>query len=229
MPFFNATHLPTPTQEYVAWIDVMGTQASMQRSIDESANFIFKLHVAALEAPRDGVTLYPVMDGLYASSTSQEKILSFINAVYVSIATEFNKETQAKHRFLIRGGLAFGQVIHGNDIPASVSDVLEANPVYRGAILLGMPVVQAHSTESAAPPFGLSIHESARAFAPSGVKPLHVLWWKWPPSKKSKVWTSLRTNLEKHFTWCEQRSSAIGYAQERIRVHKQMFQEYFAE
>jgi hypothetical protein len=42
---FNADHLPETASEYVAWVDVMGTQVSMSRSIKTTANFIFKLHI----------------------------------------------------------------------------------------------------------------------------------------------------------------------------------------
>ncbi len=39
---FKSKLIPTPKNEYVAWVDVMGIQSSMSRSIDISANFIFK-------------------------------------------------------------------------------------------------------------------------------------------------------------------------------------------
>lgn len=44
--FFNAAHLPLPTEQYVAWVDVMGTQTSMSTSLRTAANFMFKLHIA---------------------------------------------------------------------------------------------------------------------------------------------------------------------------------------
>ena len=36
--FFNAAHLPLPTEQYVAWVDVMGTQASMSTSLRTAAS-----------------------------------------------------------------------------------------------------------------------------------------------------------------------------------------------
>ena len=69
--FFNAAHLPLPIDQYVAWVDVMGTQASMSTSLRTAANFMFKLHIAAFQAPRERARIYPVMDGFYAAAPKQ--------------------------------------------------------------------------------------------------------------------------------------------------------------
>jgi len=55
--YFNANKLLDPSNEYVCWIDVMGIKSSMERSIKISANFIYKLHIAAIEAPSDGLKI----------------------------------------------------------------------------------------------------------------------------------------------------------------------------
>lgn len=111
---FHAGYLPQALPEYIAWVDVMGTQASMSRSLAISANFIFKLHTAALQAPNQNVTLYPVMDGFYASSSDKGEILDFLRSVFQEVAAEFNGEPVEHHRFIIKGALAFGPVIHGS-------------------------------------------------------------------------------------------------------------------
>jgi hypothetical protein len=41
-PNFNADGLPVSPTQYVGWIDAMGIQSVMGRSIDVAANFIFK-------------------------------------------------------------------------------------------------------------------------------------------------------------------------------------------
>jgi hypothetical protein len=120
-PYFNAQVLPTPTNEYVAWIDVMGVQSAMSRSLDITANFVFKLHVAALQAPHAGVSLYPVMDGLYISSPSQQAVLDFLRSMFSNIAEVFVAETENLHRFIVPGAVAFGPVIHGAAVPATAS------------------------------------------------------------------------------------------------------------
>ncbi len=70
---FKSKLIPTPKNEYVAWVDVMGIQSSMSRSIDISANFIFKLHIAALNAKTAKLNIYPVMDGFYALSVRRSR------------------------------------------------------------------------------------------------------------------------------------------------------------
>lgn len=63
-PWFNAQHLPAvPTPAYVAWLDVMGAKGAMLRSLPVAANFVFKLHVTALEDSTNypGLRLYPVL------------------------------------------------------------------------------------------------------------------------------------------------------------------------
>jgi hypothetical protein len=71
--FFNAQVLPNPANEYVAWIDVMGVQSAMSRSLNITANFIFKLHVAALQAPHAGLSLYPVEEESWRASPATVK------------------------------------------------------------------------------------------------------------------------------------------------------------
>ena len=226
--FFNAAHLPNPTPEYVAWVDVMGTQASMSTSLKVTANFVFKLHIAAIQAPHGGVHIYPVMDGFYASSPTKNAILEFLRSVFSETAATFNAEAEHRFRFVMRGALAFGLVVHGNALPAATSPTLAGNAVYRDQILLGMPMVQAHLAEAEAPPFGINVHESARAFAPAGTEPLHDRWWSWDNGATHATWSALPAALQAYYTWCEERARRIDYLVERIGVHRQMAAQYFA-
>lgn len=230
MPFFNGQLLPNPTQEYVAWLDIMGIQSSMARSLPITANFIFKLHAAALLAPAAGVTLYPIMDGLYAASSNQNSILEFLRSVFVEIAGEFNGAVDPLHRFIVRGAIAYGPVVHGTAVPANASNPFQtpAGTAYKNSILLGMPMVQANQTERNAPPFGLYVHESARTFAPVGTNPLHHVWWQWVNQGNAQIWNALHTNLQQHFQWCKARPNLILYDLDRIRVHEGLVQQYFA-
>ena len=227
--FFDATHLPQPASEYVAWIDVMGTQSSMSRSLNATANFIFKLHSAALQAATGSIRLYPVMDGLYAAGSAQSQMLDFLRSVFQQVAEEFNQTQVAHHRFIIRGALAFGPVIHGADVSAQASTVLASNLDYRRAILLGMPMVQAHLSEASAPPFGISVHDSARVFAPPGHQPLHAIWWSWRNTANQETWLALKPALMQHLQWCSERSMSIGYPADRLKEHQEMVRQLFAQ
>jgi len=226
MPFFDSRGLPeNPASEYVVWVDVMGTQARMSRSLAQTANFVFKLHAAAISVAND-LNIYPVMDGLYAASPCQKVMLDFLRSVFRSIADDFNQQDKQIYRFIIRGCLAFGPTIHGRDVQDSASRELAAHQDYRKAILLGLPMVQAHSNENRAPPFGIYVHESARSFAPDREQPLHELWWRWARDT-DETWVALSKNLMQHYAWCAARSLTLDYRNERIETHKAMANQYF--
>lgn len=227
--YFNAKYLPQdPRNEYVAWVDIMGTRISMSRSLPASANFVFKLHEAALRARSQNVILYPVMDGFYASSANQDSILTLLRVVFQGVAQEFNKSNQ-KHRFIIRGAVAFGPVIHGQDIPPKASRIMGKNKPYRDNVLLGLPMVQASTTEKSAPPFGIFVHESARTFSPDGEKPLSHIWWKWWKwgEKNVGTWYKLRKELESYYEWCTSGGGDGGYDPARISAHRTLARQYF--
>lgn len=225
---FNANFLPPASNEYVAWVDVMGIQSAMARSLSISANFIFKLHIAALGAPRANVQIYPVMDGFYASSPDKEAMLDFLRNVMSSVGQTFLETTEPLHRFIVRGALAFGPVVHGSQVPDAVDPGLVGHDQYKSAILLGMPIVQANKAEGIAPPFGIYIHESARAFAPNGQQPFHHVWWKWVTPDVGHVWNNLLQQLNAHYEWCLGRPNRLLYEASRISAHKQLANEYLA-
>ena len=225
-PYISADHLPAPSNEYVAWMDVMGIQAIMSRSLPISANFVLKLHVAALEALQQHVTLYPVMDGVYVTSQNQAAFKDFLRDVFVRIGTLLVATNDDRHRFLVRAGVAFGPVIHGSSLNQLVSTTLHNNPDYRDSILLGMPMVQAHLGESKAPPFGIYVHESARAFAPGGARPFNEVWWRWFEPQQHALAVDLHVALVQYFDWCAARAQAIEYAADRIAEHRLRMEQY---
>jgi hypothetical protein len=228
-PYFNAEYLPAPAPEYVAWVDVMGTQVAMSRSIKTSANFIFKLHIAAQRSPQSDITLYPVMDGIYVVAPRQTEILNFLRSVFEIVAEELNGTTEPQYRFLIRGALAFGPVIHGSSVPRNASFDLDNKKGYRDAILLGSPMVQAHLCERHAPPFGVFVHESARSFAPVGDTPMPFVWWRWRDTGNFTTWSTLSASPEEHFKWCKDRSLSLEYDAQRITIHADMAKQYFVD
>jgi hypothetical protein len=225
---FDASKLPSAESEYVAWVDVMGTQMAMSRSIKITANFIFKLHMAAIRSFSDAVKLYPVMDGFYVAAKKQADMLTFLRNVYRQVADEFVSTTKSQHRFMIRGGLAFGPVIHGDNV-GGCSRELKEESSYANQILLGVPMVQAHLCERDAPPFGIFVHESARSFAPEGSDSLHWIWWRWDNAESKATWSHLAVKLKDHFVWCKERAQAIGYPVDRIEAHRLMVEQYFQD
>jgi hypothetical protein len=229
--YFDAAKLPKPTNEYVAWIDVMGTQSVMSRSLPIAANFIFKLHAAALKAQTEHAHLYPVMDGFYVSSPDQKVILDFLRAVFSEVAETIVAEKSNWHRYIVRGALAFGPITHGSDVPksASASFGTDLGVQYKRSLLLGMPVVQSYLGEKNAPPLGLFVHESARAFAPKGAEPLHDVWWRWCNTNTQATWKKLPKALDDYFEWCRNHARSILYDINKIDAHAELVRQYFAD
>lgn len=229
-PYFDAKgKVPDPTDEYVAWIDVMGIQSSMMRSLHTSANFIFKLHVAALEQKKTNMRLYPIMDGVYVATPDKEEMRSFLFEVFSRLAIGFNNETENKYRFLAKAAVAFGPVIHGHNVNEHASVVLKDNPSYKDSILLGMPVVLANQGERLAPPFGISLHYSALSMATRDEIKWSHNWWSWFPFGSSPIAQALKSNLDSYFEWCENRAGAISYDPVRIKHHKAQAKQYLVD
>ncbi len=97
--YFNGDMLPQPQMKYVCWLDIMGTKKIMSESVQKSANFIFKLHVALLESQKghDGISLYPMMDGAYILSSSREEITKFLSETLSRLAVNFSEEQENRH------------------------------------------------------------------------------------------------------------------------------------
>jgi hypothetical protein len=239
-PLFDSAGLHPLRSQYVGWIDVMGTQVTMARSTDVAASFIFKLHISALESlsalkprQRKKIKLYPIMDGIYFVASNELLLFKFMSHIFGALANEFVSTEEMERRFLVRGALACGPVVHGSQIPDGASNTLRDYPGYKSSILLGLPVIQAFLGERSAPPFSIFVHESARAFAPEDRPPIQLTWWRWFKTPNDGTWPGLATKLKQelcgYFEWCEKRSEEIGYKRERIKAHRELVDQYFAD
>lgn len=225
-PFVDAGRLPSTQNAYVAWLDIMGIEAVMSRSLPISANFILKFHALALRAQSASVTLFPVMDGLYVLAKDQDLLRDALRGLFVGLAEMFIAEKEQKHRFLVRGGLAYGPVIAGGDISSKASAEIHAAPDYARTLLMGIPIIQAHRVEGLAPPFGCYIDSSARAFAPASKLPFNELWWSWWAPSHTGLARLLRSEVGVYFDWAASRAQAIGYASDRIAAHRICTEQY---
>lgn len=224
MTYFDARELPEPVTEYVAWVDVMGIRNHMAKSISVSANFVFKLHVAVLDAATEGVLIYPVMDGFYASTRVRSSLERFLCKVFTSLAHVFMNESKLHFRFIVRGAVAVGKTYHGRHVGDKASKRLAEHPNYRASILLGTPVVDANQTEPSAPPFGIAIHQSALDFAPEGEERFEEQQWKWfPPDFDKQL---LERCLLEYFDWCRSKTEDRSYPVEKINQHQKLTLEY---
>lgn len=224
-PYFNANGLPVPQSEFVAWVDVMGIQATMNRSVPVAANFMGKLQVQALESRIPGMTLYPVMDGFYVTTADSASMRQFLCSVFAGMANMFMAEQKQHFRCLIRGAVSFGSVYHGGGIADAASPTLAANAAYRSLLLFGQPMIAANAGERLAPAFGLYVDQFARHGSFADVSDDGFCHWALDLAPRFDRAACLQS-LETYYSHCE-RSPGMGYAADRLAVHRQTVRQYF--
>lgn len=235
MSYFDSSKMGNPTYEYVAWIDLMGTREAMRETIDKSANFIFKFHANALTclASNTDIVLYPVMDGIYVTSTTKELFIDFLCHIFLECSKDFCS-ADVRFCYLIKGAIAFGPIYHGQNIPAEVNYLFSKHTNYKNSLLLGLPMIQAYLGEKLAPPFGLYIDESARSFAPTGQTPLGNRWYRWDKNKSIQhkglgAITTFKDKMNQYFDYMEKHHVQNNYPLADIAKHREMFEDFFGE
>lgn len=231
MTYFNAEKLGEPRREYVLWLDCMGTQCFMQRSIRTAANFIFKFQntVATHCASVSGMKVYPVMDGVYITSQHSKDILSVATKIMMDLATLFANETNKAYRFLVRGAISYGDVYHGKNVPKDAF-VPNGQPtddvnIKKESVLLGTPVIQAYQRESGAPPFGIALHSSCKLDPKKNPK-LNCEWFAWCTGDCSTIIPELETAVGEYFSHYREQTTFSGYTEEKIKAHELAFKQY---
>jgi Spy/CpxP family protein refolding chaperone len=230
-PYYLGDESGPQKSRYVLWVDIMGSQGKMLRNVRTASIPLMKLHVAALNAKKKtigGVDLFPVIDGIYVVSEHLGSIGFFISDVFRSMAAEFLVLNHWE-RSVIRGAVAYGPVIMGEECKEGAAILKESN--YVNSILLGMPLVQAYTAEKGAPPFGVYVHESVRAFGQIAGHSVTVLFWRWwsKNGSNTSVATALLPSLRSYFEWCRKNSVTSGYPPDRIVAHQVLAEEYFGE
>jgi hypothetical protein len=201
-----------------------------------AANFLMKLHVAALDAKAtvayQDLELYPMIDGVYACTPTQGPMLAFMKTTLSRLALGFIFEANPLYRFCVRCGLSYGPIIKGRSTTQS-SLVLGHNSAYCDRVLLGIPLSQAYDCERMAAPFGVYLDESTRAFAPPGADVLTGTHWKWWTFRNQPgdddIATHLKKSLERHYDWCSRHVTTIQYEAEAIERHRNLVADYFAK
>lgn len=223
MAYFRSSDLGQPQSAFVAWVDLMGCRNLMAGPIKIAAQSVYKLHVAALDAKPIEVTLYPIMDGFYATCTEAAPLERFLSDVFKELSNDLIKDKgKVGFQFLIRGAVAHGEIYHGSILPESASRTLHENQDYKKQILIGMPVVDAHSTEDEAPPFGLAIHGTV----PEGAFSNRLgTWWRWFNPAESE---RLNSALVSYFTDARCHLTP-KYSSSRITVHEALAYKYFSK
>jgi hypothetical protein len=223
--FFNALNLSDPSSEYVAWVDVMGIQNAMKTSIKITANFVYKLHIAVLQSIQKTVSAYPVMDGIYLTSPDVNALCSVLGGVFNEISNCFKTDSgKPGFQFIIKAGMAQGEVYHGRDLKPEASTVLEKNRSHRDSILLGMPIVLALQAEKNAPPFGVALDSTLTA--PNTITSPYGNWWPWFNNKFDK--RAFSGLLDQYYDYFASHWQTSNYPTERMVIHRDMAKRYFA-
>lgn len=230
-PYYLGDDAGSQKARYVLWVDIMGSQGKMLRNVRTAAIPLMKLHIAALAAQKKtlgGIELFPVIDGIYVVSEHFSSIAFFLSDVFRSMAAEFIV-LKNWERSVIRGAVAYGPIILGEECKGGSLFLKETD--YANGILLGMPLVQAYTAERDAPPFGVFVHESVRAFGHIGQHSISTPLWRWwtKGSENSKIAAALLTCLQDYFGWSRSNPVTSGYPADRIEFHRMLAEEYLGE
>lgn len=179
---FSIVNLVAAPNRYVAWLDLMGAGHLMSMSMGKSANTIARLHVAvdvaAHQASFKGTRL-AINDGIFIVSESKQEIMAVVRLSLAFLGASFLAVTP-HNRVMVRASIAYGPVYHGGDLlPHLGTQRSGRHEDCLRNVMFGPPVIQAARHEHAAAPFGVSLHESARAFAPAGTRPFKSTHWGW--------------------------------------------------
>lgn len=228
--YFNAKYLGVPTREYVLWLDCMGTQCFMNRSIETAANFIFKFQgiVAKHSSTFSNIHLYPVMDGVYITSPKADDIMKLARKIMQGWATDFANEKEVYHRCLIRGALAYGDVYQGAAIEDRAFYYRPEKTAYnvnKNAVLLGAPVIQANQTERNAPPLGIAFHSSCKLSSPAKAC-FDKEWFVWSKGYSCEKLKKLENSVSEYFAHYKKQTKYSGYKEDRIKEHEDAFCQY---
>ncbi|MDE5944366.1 MAG: hypothetical protein K2G93_02130 [Rikenella sp.] len=227
--YVNSQWFPARQNEYVCWLDIMGIATILVNSIDQAANFILKFQ-SQVERVRkqislDAVRVYPTMDGVYITAEDQTQLRAILKPIYSGLCKEFVNEPDVLHQSIVRGAIAFGPVIHGEDIDDTACPALSQETKQK--ILLGMPVSHAYMSERLAPPFGIYIHESARAFGPIVDGQMVVLsgpYYYWYGAQDVQV---LRVKLDQYFEYYFLHPHYPQIDATKIKQYQLLISEYF--
>ena len=229
MAFFNEENLPNPGKAYVCFLDIMGMQNKMKRSVSQSANYMFKLHATILSAWRtsgyENISVYPIMDGAYIVSPQKENLMKLLTNIMQSL-TEDLLAAKFSYWFLVRGAISFGEVIHGRDIPYNASLEFSSRVGYKEQLLIGPAMIDAYKGEHNAAPMGIYICESA--FQRLRGIPQN---WKWQGNPKIKIkveMSKFQKKLKEYYTdWLTKDDNGDGYDDERRLKHFEQIRCYF--
>jgi len=239
--YFDSSKIQLSSPRYVAWVDLMGSSSAMRRSHVQAAVAIGQFHSTIMTASNDTRFLnkgkiYPLVDGVYITTTSRTKLQEFMKYIFKLNCINFILTDNFANLRPIRGAIAFGQVIEGENIKNS-SFVLEKNfDSHTSKVLLGAPLALAHSAERKASPMGVWIDESARQFCPANGKTIRWTNWPWWGYKTDKekidsdcvdIEKMTARKLNEYYEWLKNNYISALYEKDRLNDHMEKARQYF--
>lgn len=215
---------PQLEAEYVCWIDIMGMKSLLSRSVITATIIISRFQKLLNEEEKNvpKIKIYPVMDGAYLTCKNYQTLKECISRVYTRLAWEFIGEEKFYQKFIIKSCIAFGLIGHGEQVQNNDFS-------NKTSLVFGLPIIQAYVDEKKAPPFGIFIHQSARANANpnenSEYEPIPRRWEIWY-SEEDEVAQKLWESLEKYYDKAKQLSRSLAYFEDNIEKHERMAKEY---
>lgn len=217
--FIDLKKLPDPIEEYVAWIDIMGTKSVFEKTDKSPTLYILKLHACA-ESVIKGTDFnyYPAVDGFFLTHKECNVLLVAVKNIFQQVAQGMINERNIEYRFMIRAGLSYGSVTHGKNInidDPKLSDKLKKS------LLFGKAVVAATEAEKGAPPFSINIDEtSVDHFTPSLSNGLtrvnnHIIWFDIDFVDKD----NFKKSIIEYYTWINKKPMWSNYDPEKMKKH----------
>ncbi|WP_214516222.1 hypothetical protein [Legionella maceachernii] len=163
-----------------------------------------------------------MMDGAFITTGDQDILRNFLQSVFKSLTNDFINEGQKnKHLYqsIIRACIAYGPLGHGRDIQSP-----HIPPEYKSSLLFGLPMTQAYSSENKAPPFGIYVHKSARAFSPVNQKPFSTRWLTWFDSNYNPE--NLIEQIKGFYMWAREMSFCLPFREDTIDTHEKICYQY---
>lgn len=220
--FFDASEL-TVKPAYVSFVDIMGMATAMEWSLQKGANFMGRFHaiLLGLKESAHGCRMYPVMDGAYIIASQYDDLLKFIKALFTRVGKVFVKADVCES-FLIRGSIAYGEIVSGMDITPAVNRELAADKDYKSSLLMGIAVARAFQCVSKAPPFGIYIDNSIRATHTTRIS---GIWYQW--CRQADLTNEMKNKIAKYFNWARDCSELLMYDDEKIAKHFKLAMQYW--
>lgn len=214
--------------EYVAWIDLMGARGWMAGSIRRAAETIALIHIAGHQAARKGkVKVYPVIDGIYLIGKEKRQFRAAAGLVMRTLAETFLSQSKHDRHFLVRGGIAYGRVLHGNEI-AKTHQELKGDQSYSNCLALGIAIGQAYEAEKKAPPFGFYVDHTARSTASGGSAPYISSFSRWWNTRtEAAAAKDFGLKVQEYFEYLKSRRRELEYPEDRLKEHQELAKEYF--